>query len=56
MIDWAEGQHEMKRLVKELYEAMLWNKTEKAKIICDEIVVLARLTKAKIGAQESNNV
>lgn len=56
MIDWVEGQHEMKRLVSELYEAMLWHRTEEAKKICDEIVVTARLTKAQIGVQESNNV
>lgn len=56
MIDWSEGQHELNRLVKELYNAMLWNRTKEAKKICDEMVVIARLTKAKIGAQEDENV
>lgn len=56
MIDWAEGHHVMKQLVSELYDAMLWHRTEEAKALCDRIVVEARLTKAQIGAQESNNV
>lgn len=56
MVDWSEGHHELNRLVKELYDFMLWNRTKEAKKICDEIVVIARLTKAQIGAQEKEDV
>ena len=34
-----------------MYEAMLTGQFEKAKQICDEMIVEVRLTKAKIGAQ-----
>lgn len=54
MNDWAEGHHALKELVKDLYEAMLWQRTTNAREICDKIVVEARLTKAQIGAQSDN--
>lgn len=51
MIDWAEGHHELKRLVSQLYEQMLTGNFQKAIKTCDQIVVEARMTRAKIGAQ-----
>lgn len=54
MIDWSEGHHKLKALSRELYEAMLSGQFEKARLICDEITVEARLTKAKIGAQHAD--
>lgn len=54
MNDWAEGHHKLMKLVKDLYECMLWQEPDKAREICDEIVVTARLTKAQIGAQNEN--
>jgi hypothetical protein len=54
MIDWAEGHHAMKQLVQELYEVMLKNDNVKARDICQQIIVEARLTRAMI--QENKNV
>jgi hypothetical protein len=54
MIDWAEGHHAMKQLVQELYEVMLKNDNAKARDICQQIIVEARLTRAMI--QENKNV
>jgi len=51
MIDWAEGHHALKGLVKQMYEEMLTGNFKKAIELCDQIVVEARLTRAKIGAQ-----
>jgi len=51
MIDWAEGQHKLKELVKQLYEEMLEGNTFKAVEVCDDIVIEARLTRAKIKSQ-----
>lgn len=56
MIDWAEGHHTMRDLLKDLYNTMLANDTDEAREICDEIVVIARLTKAQIGVQGEKNV
>ena len=54
MIDWAEGHHKIKALTQQLYEAMLCGQFEKARKICDEMIIEARLTKAKIGAQSDD--
>lgn len=54
MIDWAEGHHVLKQLTNKLYEAMLSGQFEKARHICDEMIIEARLTKAKIGAQSDD--
>jgi hypothetical protein len=54
MIDWAEGHHEIKLLLADLYEAMLWGKHGEAMDACDRIIVEARLTKAMIGAQHDD--
>lgn len=54
MIDWSEGHHKIKALTQQLYEAMLSGQFEKARAICDEMIIEARLTKAKIGAQHEN--
>ena len=51
MIDWAEGHHTIKALTKQMYEEMLKGNFKKAIELCDEIVVEARVTRAKIGAQ-----
>lgn len=51
MIDWVEGHHKLRELTGRMYEAMLTGQFEKAKQICDEMIVEVRLTKAKIGAQ-----
>jgi hypothetical protein len=52
MIDWSEGHTKLKELIKELYEAMLWNQTGKAQEICEQIVVEARVTRALIKSKE----
>lgn len=55
MIDWAEGHHKINALAKKLYEEMLTGNFKKAMQTCDEIVVEARLTRAKIGADNHDN-
>lgn len=52
MIDYSEGYLNLKKLIDDLWAAMLHNETGQARVICDCIVVEARLTKAKIGAQQ----
>jgi molecular chaperone DnaK (HSP70) len=54
MIDWSEGHHALKNLTHQLYEAMLSGQFDKARKICDEMIIEARLTKAKIGAQSDD--
>lgn len=54
MNDWAEGHHVLKNLVKQMYEAMLTGDFKRAMELCDQIVVEARMTRAKIGAQNEN--
>lgn len=54
MIDWAEGHHKMKTLIKELYDAMLTDNPAVARGLCEQIIVEARLTRALI--QERDNV
>jgi hypothetical protein len=54
MIDWSEGHHKIKALTQQLYEAMLSGQFAKARAICDEMIIEARLTKAKIGAQHAD--
>ena len=51
MIDWSEGHHELKQLVQALYEALLHDEHGKAAEICTQIVVVARLTRARIQVQ-----
>ena len=51
MIDWIEGHITLNKMMKDLYAAMLVGDFKKATEICDEMIVEARLTKAKIGAQ-----
>lgn len=51
MIDYSEGYLNLKRLVDDMWQAMLRHEYGQARVICDCIVVEARLTKAKIGAQ-----
>ena len=51
MIDWAEGHHTLKDLTKQMYEEMLKGNFKKAIELCDQIVVEARVTKAKIIVQ-----
>ena len=52
MIDWSEGHTKLKELIKEPYEAMLWNQPGKAQKICEEIAVEARVTRALIKSKE----
>jgi hypothetical protein len=54
MNDWAEGHHTIKELTRQMYEAMLTGNFKKAMELCDQIVVEARITRAKIGAQHEN--
>ena len=51
MIDYSEGCTEMKRLADAIWQAMLDHKPLEAKELCNEIVVMARLTKAQIAVQ-----
>jgi len=53
MIDWAEGQLRLSLLVKALYAKLLEREEEKAKDICNEIIAEARLVRAKITAQQT---
>lgn len=52
MIDYSEGHWLLKTLVHEMYEACLKNDYAKAKEICDQIVVNARITRAQLTIQE----
>ena len=51
MIDYSEGYTELKRLVDEVWKAMVDQRFSDARALCDQIVVEARITKAQIGAQ-----
>lgn len=51
MIDYSEGYLALKRLVDEVWEAILEHRYGDARALCDQIVVEARLTKAQIGVQ-----
>lgn len=51
MIDYAEGYTELKRLVDDVWKAMVDQRFSDARALCDQIVVEARITKAQIGAQ-----
>ena len=53
MIDYSEGYLNLKKLIDDLWNAMLRDEAGQARVICDCIVVEARLTKAKIGAQQT---
>ena len=53
MIDWAEGQLRLSSLVKTLYAKLLEREPEEAKEICNEIIAEARLVRAKIAAQQT---
>ena len=55
MIDYSEGYLNLKKLVADLWDAMNNGEAGQARVICDCIVVEARLTKAKIGAQQEQN-
>lgn len=52
MIDYSEGHLLMKRLVHELYEACIGQEYLKARELCDQIVVTARMTRSQITIQE----
>jgi hypothetical protein len=51
MIDYSEGYLALKRLVDEVWDAILEQRYGDARALCDQIVVEARLTKAQVGAQ-----
>lgn len=51
MTDYSEGYLNLKKLVGDLWQALNNNEHGQARVICDCIVVEARLTKAQIGAQ-----
>ena len=53
MIDWAEGQLKLSSLVKDLYAKLLEREADEAKEICNEIIAEARLVRAKITAQQT---
>jgi hypothetical protein len=48
MIDYSEGCHELKTLTHDLYQACIDKDYMTAKELCHQIVVAARLTRAKI--------
>ena len=48
MIDYSEGCTDLKRMVDDLWKAMIDNRYAEAKELCNEIVVMARLTRAQI--------
>ncbi len=54
MIDYSEGCTDLKRMVDDLWKAMIDNRYVEAKELCNEIVVMARLTRAQIKLQEGN--
>ena len=56
MIDYSEGHLLMKRLVQELYEACIGQEYLKARELCDQIVVTARMTRAQITIQNNQGV
>ena len=53
MIDWSEGQLKLKSLVNALYAKLLEREPEEAIEICNEIIAEARLVRAKITAQQT---
>jgi hypothetical protein len=55
MTDYSEGYLNLKKLVGDLWEALNNGEHGQARVICDCIVVEARLTKAQIGAQTEKN-
>tara|TARA_R110000868_G_scaffold86778_3_gene243271 strand:- start:377 stop:556 length:180 start_codon:yes stop_codon:yes gene_type:complete len=55
MIDYSEGYLNLKKLVADLWDALNHGDPGQARVICDCIVVEARLTKAQIGAQQEQN-
>lgn len=54
MIDYAEGHHQLKKLVDQVWQLLLEQRFAEARALCDEIVVEARLTKAQIGVQHDD--
>jgi hypothetical protein len=53
MIDWSEGQLKLNSLVKNLYAKLLERDPEAAKEICNEIIAEARLVRAKITVEQT---
>ena len=51
MIDYSEGYLELKRLVDDVWQALLEQRYADARELCSDMVVTARLTRAQIGAQ-----
>lgn len=51
MIDYSEGYLELKKLVDDVWRAILKQRFVEARALCDDLVVTARLTKAQLGAQ-----
>lgn len=51
MIDYSEGCTEMKRLADEIWRAVIDHRYAEARELCNEVVVMARLTKAQIAVQ-----
>lgn len=56
MIDYSEGHLLMSRLLDELYEACISKEYLKARELCDQIVVTARMTRAQITIQENQGI
>jgi soluble cytochrome b562 len=54
MVDYSEGYLEMKRQVDLVWKLLLENRFAEARAACDMVVVEARMTKAKIGAQHDD--
>jgi hypothetical protein len=52
MTDYSEGYLNLKTLVADLWAALMNNDLGQARVICDCIVVEARVTKAQIGVQK----
>lgn len=51
MIDYSEGCTEIKRISEAIWQAVLDERFVEARELCNELVVMARLTKAQIALQ-----
>lgn len=54
MIDYSEGYTDMKRLVDDLWRALIDKRFDDATQVCNNIIAAARLTRAQIEIQSSS--
>jgi hypothetical protein len=55
MIDYSEGYTDMKRLVDDLWQALIHKRFDEATEVCNNIIAAARLTRAQIEIQRKKS-